>query len=103
MPQINTKHIQTNCNYKFSDEKLDANSQVRKSFDDMKRVKVNPPKDGCLYPALSDIESLNTNSDKEIYFSTEEMPAKTKNVRFDHNTHEYSSSIEDDDDDRYDF
>lgn len=81
---------------------MDASPQARKSFDDMKRVKVNPPKNGCLYPALSDIESSNANSDKEQYFSTEEMPAKTKNVRFDQNTPQYSSSPEDDDDDRYD-
>lgn len=63
----------------------------------MKRVKINPPKDGRLYPVLSDIESMATNSDKEQYYSTEEMP-KGKNVRFDYNTHQYSSQDEEEDD-----
>lgn len=86
-----------------SDEKLDIHSQVRDSLEDMKRVKVNPPKNGCLYPALSDIEaSSNTNSDQ--YFSTEERPTKVKNVRFENNVQpSYSSQDEDDDDERYTF
>lgn len=47
----------------LSDEKIDISPQVRNSLEDIKRVKVNPPKNGQMYPALSDIESV-TESDK---------------------------------------
>lgn len=33
----------------------------------MKRIRVAPPKEGRLYPVLSDIESANTESDIEQY------------------------------------
>lgn len=80
------------------DENLDVSPKVRDTLDDVKRIKVNPPKNGCLYPALSDIEaSSNANSDREQYFSTEETPTK-KNVRFEHNVQPYSSQDEDEDD-----
>lgn len=41
----------------FTDEKLEISQQVRSSLEDIKRVKINPPKNGNMYPALSDIES----------------------------------------------
>lgn len=46
-----------------SDEKMDVNPSVRDCVEDVKRVRVNPPKSGYIYPALSDIESV-TESDK---------------------------------------
>lgn len=51
----------------ISDEKFDVSPQVRESLEDVKRVKINPPKNGRLYPALSDIESVTTESDN--YYS----------------------------------
>lgn len=49
-----------------SDEKPNVSPQMRTSLEDskrLKRVKVNPPKSGQVYPALTDIESA-TDSDK---------------------------------------
>lgn len=37
---------------------MGVSAEVRKSLESIKRVKINPPKNGhSLYPALSDIES----------------------------------------------
>lgn len=69
-------------------------------MEDAKRAKAIPRKSDRLYPSLSDMESSNTNSDREQYFSTSEMPSKMKNVRFEHTTQPYSSQEEDNDDDR---
>lgn len=44
-------------NPEFADENLGVSSEVRKSLESVKRIKVNPPKSGHTYPALSDIES----------------------------------------------
>lgn len=41
--------------------------EVKSTLDDVKRIRVAPPKQGRLYPALSDIESANTESDIEHY------------------------------------
>uniref|UniRef100_A0A336LZB8 CSON011822 protein n=1 Tax=Culicoides sonorensis TaxID=179676 RepID=A0A336LZB8_CULSO len=41
--------------------------EVKSTLDDVKRIRVAPPKEGRLYPALSDIESANTESDLEQY------------------------------------
>lgn len=45
-----------------ADENLDVSNEVKKSLEDVKRVKVNPPKQGHAYPALSDIESSGPNT-----------------------------------------
>ncbi|XP_063696873.1 anillin [Culicoides brevitarsis] len=41
--------------------------EVKSTLEDVKRIRVAPPKEGHLYPALSDIESANTESDNEQY------------------------------------
>jgi len=41
--------------------------EVRTTLDDVKRIKVNPPKSGGLYPALSDIESTATSESDQDY------------------------------------
>lgn len=46
-------------------EKLEVSPQVKNSLEDVKRVRINPPKSGRLYPALSDIES--TESERNAY------------------------------------
>lgn len=40
---------------------------MKSTLDDVKRIRVAPPKEGRLYPALSDIESANTESEIEQY------------------------------------
>lgn len=37
--------------------------EVRSVLDDVKRIRVNPPKDGRLYPTLSDIETTESERD----------------------------------------
>lgn len=39
------------------DENPNVSAKVRKSLENVKPIKVNPPKNGYAYPALSDIES----------------------------------------------
>lgn len=39
------------------DEDFGVSAKVRKSLENVKPIKVNPPKNGHAYPALSDIES----------------------------------------------
>lgn len=46
-------------------EKLEIGSQVKSSLEDVKRIRVNPPKSGHIYPTLSDIES--TESERNQY------------------------------------
>lgn len=46
-------------------EQLDISPQVQSSLEDVKRVRVNPPKSGHIYPTLSDIES--TESERNQY------------------------------------
>lgn len=41
----------------ISAENLEATNKVSSSLKEMKRVRINPPKEGRLYPTLSDIES----------------------------------------------
>lgn len=63
-PMPKTNYGTTKANHKRrSDEKLDVSPSVRDCVEDVKRVRVNPPKSGYIYPALSDIESV-TESDK---------------------------------------
>lgn len=47
------------------DEHIEVSDDVRKSLEDIKRVKVNPPKQGHAYPALSDIESSGQNTPQQ--------------------------------------
>lgn len=47
------------------DDEEKISPEVRSTLDDIKRVRVNPPKDGRLYPGLSDIET--TESDQDNY------------------------------------
>lgn len=42
---------------RHSDENLNVSSSVRDAIEDVKRVKVNPPKIGHMYPSLSDADS----------------------------------------------
>lgn len=46
-------------------EKHEISPQVKSSLEDVKRVRVNPPKNGHIYPTLSDIES--TESERNQY------------------------------------
>lgn len=39
--------------------------EVKKSLEDVKRVRVNPPKQGHAYPALSDIESSGPSTPQQ--------------------------------------
>jgi actin-binding protein anillin len=72
-------HIEANTvvinNKRRSDERsLDepeggsrVSPEVRSTLDDVKRIRVAAPKDGRLYPTLSDIESTATESDNDNY------------------------------------
>lgn len=40
-----------------TDENFGAAAKVRSSLEDVKRIRSNPPKEGRLYPSLTDIES----------------------------------------------
>lgn len=54
--------------FDFLDEHLGVSTQVRKSLENVKRIKVQPPKTGHAYPALSDIESSGAERNTpEIY------------------------------------
>lgn len=48
------------------DEHLGVSADVRKSLETVKRVKVNPPKSGHAYPALTDIESSGAEGNTPI-------------------------------------
>lgn len=48
-----------------TDEHIEASANVRKSLEDIKRIKVNPPKQGHAYPALSDIESSGPSTPQQ--------------------------------------
>lgn len=67
-------------------------------MEDVKRVKINPPKNGRLYPVLSDIESTRTESEKD-YYTTDENNDELM-YRYGYNPSEYSSQ-EEEDEDRY--
>lgn len=75
---------------RFPDEKLAVSPQVRSSLEDIKRVKINPPKNGRMYPTLSDIES-GTDSDKYI-------TANCTDDDHEELTHRYAYSSQDDED-----
>lgn len=49
----------------FVDENSGVSEDVQKSLKNVKRVKVNPPKRGHTYPALSDIESSGPNTPQQ--------------------------------------
>lgn len=84
-----------------SDEKLEASPNVRDCVEEVKRVKVNPPKSGYIYPALSDIESV-TESEKcktsEAYTEEEDEDDYNENEKKLMNQYLYSSQDENDDD-----
>lgn len=48
-----------------TDENARVSDQVKKSLTNVKRVKVNPPKSGHAYPALSDIESSGPSTPQQ--------------------------------------
>lgn len=96
MPNFNIKS-ESKTNFKRrSDEKIDVSPRIRSSIEDMKRVKVNPPKSGQIYPALSDIESA-TDSEK---LATETY---TDDDNIDDRMHQYMYSSQDEYEERYNF
>lgn len=50
------------CVHFAVDEHSGVSEDVKKCLKNVKRVKVNPPKMGHAYPALSDIESSGPNT-----------------------------------------
>lgn len=50
----------------FTDERsCEVSDEVKQCLKDVKRVKINPPKEGHAYPALSDIESSGPNTPQQ--------------------------------------
>lgn len=67
MPRTSYGERTVKANHKRrSDEKREASPSVRDCVEEVKRVKVNPPKSGYMYPALSDIESVTESKESEI-------------------------------------
>lgn len=54
-------------NFDFLDEKLEVSQQVKESLEDVKRVRINPPQSGRLYPTLPDMESTESERDNDMY------------------------------------
>lgn len=54
---IDADHTVNVLRKRHSDENLNMSQSVRDAIEDVKRVKINPPKIGSIYPSLSDADS----------------------------------------------
>lgn len=82
----------------LDDTKYEDSPEVKSTIDDVKRVKVNPSKDGRVYPVLSDHESTVTESDQDNYTTAEASASEDLNYSKNSNNESYSY----DEDDRWD-
>lgn len=80
------------------DENLGVSTEVRKSLESVKRIKVNPPKNGNAYPALSDIESSGAERNTPDMYTPEPTYTDEDNEQPIMDRYMYSSQDEGDED-----
>lgn len=84
-----------------ADENPGVSDDVKKCLKDVKRVRVNPPKVGHAYPALSDIESSGPNTPQQYTpeppYTDEDNSEQPITERYMYN----NKNSDNDDDDRY--
>lgn len=86
------------------DENLGVSANVRRSLESVKRIRVNPPKSGHAYPALSDIESSGAERNTPDNYTPEPPYTDDDNEHSIMDRYMYSSQDErDDEEDRYKF
>lgn len=82
-PNSNDGHMNTSQK-RHSDEDLNVSHSVRDAIEDVKRVKINPPKIGSIYPSLSDTEDdvqhvkNETSANDSIYPSLLDISSDAK-------------------------
>lgn len=87
---------------RFVDENLGVTAEVRRSLESVKRIKVNPPKNGHAYPALSDIESSGAERSTPEVYTPEPPYSDDENEQPIIDRYMYSSQDEQDEkEDRY--
>ncbi|XP_031622379.1 anillin-like [Contarinia nasturtii] len=85
---------------RISDEHLGVSADVRRSLESVKRIKVNPPKNGHAYPSLTDIESSGAERmTPENY--TPEPAIYTQKVNIQPIIHRYMYSSQDEGDEEW--
>lgn len=78
---------------------MGVSTEVRKSLENVKRVKVNPPKSGhSLYPALSDIESSGADRSTPETYTPEPPYTDDDNEQPIMNRYMYNAQDNDDED-----
>lgn len=87
----------------LGDDLVDATSpEVQTSVDDVKRIRVSGPKPGRLYPALSDIESPDTDETRTEYAAARSTsPSDEGEYKFHDNRQKFGQQCYDEDGDRY--
>lgn len=93
------ENVANKIGFSFTDEKMGVSPEVRKSLENIKRVKVNPPKNGhSLYPTLSDIESSGADRGTPETYSPEPPYTDDDNEQHVMNRYMYNSKQNDDED-----
>lgn len=88
--------------FRFIDENLGVTAEVRRSLESVKRIKVNPPKSGHAYPALSDIESSGAERTTPEVYTPEPPYSDDENEQPIMDRYMYSSQdAQDEKEDRY--
>lgn len=81
-----------------ADENSGVSDEVKKSLKNVKRVKVNPPKSGHAYPALSDIESSGPNTPHQYTpeppYTDEDNSEQPIIERYMYNSKNYDDEVE---------
>lgn len=85
---------------RLSNENVGVSAKVRRSLENIKPVKVNPPKSGHAYPALSDIESSGADRSTPESYTPEPPYTDEDNEQPIMDRYMYNSRESDDEDDR---